>query len=112
MLRDGNDQFVHLISATIPASGALNSNKEFRVLQQLLSFSPTSGPVGASVVITGESFTGLAEVHFGSVKVTSFRVDSDTQITATVPAGATTGNISVCTPSGSSESATDFTVTE
>jgi hypothetical protein len=38
-------------------------------------------------------------------------VDSDTQITATVPAGAETGKISVCTAGGSGDSATSFTVT-
>ncbi|MGA7514767.1 MAG: IPT/TIG domain-containing protein [Candidatus Sulfotelmatobacter sp.] len=92
-------------------SGTLTSNKTFRVVPQVTSFSPANGPVSTSVVITGESFIGVIDVHFGNVKVTSFTVDSDTQITATVPAGAETGKISVCTPGGSGDSATSFTVT-
>jgi uncharacterized repeat protein (TIGR03803 family) len=111
------------LTATVPAGastgsitvtepgGTLTSNKTFRVVPQIKSFSPTNGPVSTSVVITGESFIGVIDVHFGYVKVTSFTVDSDTQITATVPAGAETGNISVCTASGSGDSAASFTVT-
>ena len=111
------------LTATVPAGastgsiivtepgGTLTSNKTFRVVPQIKSFSPTSGPVSTSVVITGESFIGVIDVHFGTVKVTSFTVDSDTQITATVPAGTETGKISVCTPGGSGDSATSFTVT-
>jgi uncharacterized repeat protein (TIGR03803 family) len=111
------------LTATVPAGastgsiivtepgGTLTSNKTFRVVPQVTSFSPTSGPVSTSVVITGESFIGVIDVHFGNVKVTSFTVDSDTQITATVPAGAETGKISVCTAGGSGDSATSFTVT-
>jgi uncharacterized repeat protein (TIGR03803 family) len=111
------------LTATVPAGastgsiivtepgGTLTSNKTFRVVPQITSFSPTNGPVSTSVVITGESFIGVIDVHFGTVKVTSFTVDSDTQITATVPAGAETGKISVCTAGGSGDSATNFTVT-
>ncbi len=40
----------------------------------------------------------------------TFSIVSDTQITATVPSGATTGPISVTGPSGASTSAASFTV--
>jgi len=49
------------------SSGSLQSNKVFRVIPQIKSFTPTSGPVGTSVVITGESFTGGATVTFGGI---------------------------------------------
>ncbi|MET4074790.1 IPT/TIG domain-containing protein [Hymenobacter sp. UYCo722] len=70
--------------------------------------SPTSGPVGTAVVITGTSFTGATAVSFNGTAAT-FTVNSGTQVTATVPAGATTGNVTVTTPGGTSNTAA-FTV--
>lgn len=99
-------------SVTVSAPGGkLTSNRIFRVTPAILSFSPPSGPVGTQVKITGTSFTGAKKVTFGGVKATTFSVDSDTQITATVPTGAKTGKIQVTTPGGTATSATDFTVT-
>ncbi len=76
----------------------------------ITSFSPTSGAVGASVVITGTAFTGASTVAFNGTSA-SFTVNSDTQITATVPSGATTGAISVIAPGGQAVSVSNFTVT-
>ncbi len=58
------------------------------------SISPTSGPIGTTVVITGTGFTGATSVTFGGVAAT-FTVNSPTQITATVPNGAPSGSIDV-----------------
>jgi len=74
------------------------------------SFSPTSGPVGTSVTITGSAFTGATSVAFGGVAAT-FAVVSDTQITASVPTGAGSGPISVATPYGATRSTSSFSVT-
>lgn len=75
------------------------------------SFAPTSGAVGATVVITGTNFCGTTGVTFDTTAATTFTVDSATQITATVPTGATTGPLHITTPSGTADSATNFTVT-
>ncbi|GAA3925336.1 hypothetical protein GCM10022406_09190 [Hymenobacter algoricola] len=75
------------------------------------SFTPTSGPVGTVVTITGTDFSGATAVVFSATAATTFTVNSNTQITATVPAGATTGAISVTTPAGTGSSTTNFTVT-
>ncbi len=75
------------------------------------SFTPTSGPVGTPVVITGTDLTGATSVTFGGVAAVSFTVNSATQITATVPSGAVTGQIGATTPSGTGMSAGSFTVT-
>ena len=51
----------------------------------ITSLSPNSFYTGTPVVITGANFTGAYAVNFGSTPATSFRVDSDTQITAFAP---------------------------
>ena len=89
--------------------GNLVSIQNFRINATVKSFSPTSGPVGTPVVITGTSFTQATAVKFGSIAAT-FTVNSDTQITAMVPTGAVTAKISVTTPGGTVTSATAFTV--
>jgi hypothetical protein len=76
----------------------------------IASFAPTSGPTGASVVLTGTNFTGASSVKFNGTTA-SFTVNSSTQITATVPSTATSGSISVTTSGGTGTSAASFTVT-
>ncbi len=51
--------------------------------------SPSSGPTagGTGVTITGTGFTGATAVDFGANAATSYTVVSDTEITATSPAG-------------------------
>jgi uncharacterized repeat protein (TIGR03803 family) len=98
------------VTVTTP-SGTLTSNSKFRVLPFISSFTPSSGPPGTRVVITGSGLTGTNRVAFGGVAATTFTVNSDTQVTATVPAGAATGRITVTTPTGSASSSASFTVT-
>ncbi len=99
------------VTVTTP-SGTLTSNQPFRVLPALLSFSPSSGPVGTSVTITGLSLTQTEKISFGGAIATAFTVNSDTQVTATVPAGAKTGSIQLNTLGGQVFSQGTFTVTE
>jgi hypothetical protein len=77
----------------------------------ITSFTPTSGPVGTSVVITGTNFCGATQVRFNATTAPTYTVNSATQITAIVPAGATTGPVHVTTGVGTADSATNFTVT-
>jgi uncharacterized repeat protein (TIGR03803 family) len=91
-------------------SSSLKSDRNFLVTPQIASFAPTSGVVGTSVTITGVSLTQTTAVTIGT-KPASFAVDSDTQITATVPAGAKTGTtITVTTAGGTATSKAKFTV--
>jgi hypothetical protein len=92
--------------------GTATSAATFRVLGApgIASFTPTSGPVGTSVAITGTDFDAATSVMFNGVAAT-FTVLSATAIQATVPAGATTGPISVTTPVDTSTSGASFTVT-
>ncbi|MBZ5508483.1 MAG: hypothetical protein LAO78_23745 [Acidobacteriia bacterium] len=73
-------------------------------------FAPTFGPVGTSVTITDPTFTGATAVSFNGVAAT-FTVDPSGTITTTVPAGATTGRITVTTAGGPLVTTTRFTVT-
>ncbi|MDB6111140.1 MAG: non-specific endonuclease, partial [Pedosphaera sp.] len=61
------------------------------------------------VVITGTNFASASAVAFHGLN-SSFIVDSATQISATVPVNATSGQISITTPSGTAISSSSFTV--
>lgn len=76
---------------------------------KITSFTPTGGPAGTSVTISGCGFTGAIGVTFNGVAA-SFTVTSDTQISATVPGGAISGKIAVTTPSKTITSGGRFTV--
>jgi subtilisin family serine protease len=76
----------------------------------ITKLSPTSGAVNSSVTITGTNLRGASTVSFNATKTSSYSIDSDMQITATVPAGATAGPISVTTRGGTATSASNFTV--
>lgn len=75
----------------------------------ILAFSPTSGTVSNTVVITGTNFTSASTVAFNGASA-MFTVDSASQITATVPTNAGSGFLSVTTPSGTAISTNPFTV--
>jgi hypothetical protein len=75
----------------------------------ITSFSPTSGPAGCVVVITGTDFDNpdVSSVDIGGTPVTAFKIVSATKIWATV-AGTTSGTIHVTNSSGTANSPTDF----
>jgi uncharacterized repeat protein (TIGR03803 family) len=58
-----------------------------------------SGQVGAAVKILGTNLTGATSVTFNGTPAT-FKVKSKSEITTTVPTGATTGTVQVVTPGG------------
>ena len=70
-------------------------------LGPFVSFVPplSSGKVGETIEILGQGFTGTTKVSFNGVSAT-FALVSDTYLTAVVPAGATTGPVTVTTPGG------------
>ncbi|MGB6691263.1 MAG: choice-of-anchor tandem repeat GloVer-containing protein [Terracidiphilus sp.] len=110
------------ISATVPkdaltgpvivstGTNLLLSPQEFSVLPTITSFTPADGPVRTKVTITGTGLLQTTKVTFGKVAATGVTVKSDTELTADVPAGATTGSIAITTKGGSATSATSFTV--
>jgi len=100
-----------IITVTTP-SGTLSSSQPYRVTPKIISFNPPSGSVGSSVVVSGSGLIQAAAVTLGGVKVTSFTVNSDKQVTITVPTGAKTGKIVITSPGGKATSGKIFTVTQ
>lgn len=68
--------------------------------QTITGFLPVSQLSGKNVVITGTGFSTATTVRFGGVSASSFTINSASQITATVPNGAQTGDVTVITGSG------------
>jgi len=68
-----------------------------------IAISPTHGPVGATITISGSQLTDTSGVSFAGVAAT-FTVDSDEQVTATVPSGAPNGPVQIDTTDGSVQS--------
>jgi uncharacterized repeat protein (TIGR03803 family) len=99
-----------MVTVTRPG-GNLASIQQFNVTPTLRSFSPTSGPIGTVVTLNGAGLTQTTKVTFGGVKATTFTVNSDSQVTATVPSGAKTGKITVTRTGGSATSSSSFNVT-
>jgi uncharacterized repeat protein (TIGR03803 family) len=94
---DGN------LYGTTAKGGANNDGTIFKISLGVAPFVATvqdAGAVGDPVVILGNNLTGATSVTFNGTAAT-FTVVSDTEITTTVPAGATTGGIQVVTASSS-----------
>ncbi len=115
------------ISVTVP-NGAITGNVVVTTASQtpsggvnftvtslptISSLSPNSGSVASSVVIAGSNFgqsQGNGRVTFNGMAATisNWRTSS---ITATVPSGASTGNVVVTAAGGDSSNGVNFTVT-
>ncbi len=70
---------------------------------------PTSANTGTTIIIMGNNLTGTTQVLFNGVAA-NFTVVSNTEIKAIVPAGATTGTVTVVTPSGTLKSNVVFVI--
>ena len=109
------------ILATVPAgaltgdvtvttgSTVLSTPASCKITPTYKSFTPPSGPVGTVVTFNGTGLTQTTKVTIDKLSA-AFTVVSDSEITATVPAGAATGKIVVTTKGGSVTSSTNFTV--
>lgn len=117
------DELGRLIAVTDPAGDTarysydsvgniLSISRYSSATLSLISFTPTSGPVGASVTIYGTAFSTTPSqntVTFNGAAATVVSATA-TKIVATVPTGATTGLISVATSGSPVSSAVAFTV--
>ncbi len=99
---------------TIQTAGGKDvSGKLFTVLQpQIAFFAPWWGHAGSAVYIAGRYLSTTKAVRFNGVKAKNFSVYNDYLVRAEVPAGATTGRISLELEGGATAtSAWNFQVT-
>jgi hypothetical protein len=71
---------------------------------------PASGSVGQKILLWGSHLLGASSVIFNGVPAASVQVDSTQAVTVTVPAGATTGPVTLTTANGTVTSKQSFTV--
>jgi large repetitive protein len=93
--------------------GAHNTGVVYSLKASLAPYAallPTSGKVAKVIGILGQGFNGATAVSFSGTAA-KFTISSDTFLTATVPAGATTGMVTVAMPSGNLKSQISFRVT-
>jgi YD repeat-containing protein len=98
------------------SAGSVSSSTNFTVssasgVPSITSFTPNMGTPGTAVTITGTNFDILAndKVTFNTTHA-AVSSATGTQISATVPANATSGKIAIATPGGQGASSQDFYV--
>jgi hypothetical protein len=107
----------HLFAGTLFKGVWSRPLSEFPISQPIVaitSFAPASGPEGTIVTINGTNFSATPSNNSVKFNGTTANVtaSTSTSITAIVPAGATTGLVTVTTARGGSAiSSTNFTVT-
>jgi hypothetical protein len=92
-----------------PFDGVLVKLHEPFPTPSVTNATPATGVPGTSVSVWGNHFTGATHVEFNGVSA-AFTVNNVNVITATVPAGATTGRVRVTGPGGTGVSTFHFTV--
>ena len=93
--------------------GAGEEGTVFRLsggLGPFIAFVQATAKVGKSAQILGQGLTGTSSVTFNGVEAASFKVLSDTYMTAVVPQGASTGPVVVTTPGGTLKSNQNFRI--
>lgn len=91
---------------TTPTAGPGGYGTVFSLNEHLRSFvqtNPTSGKVGAPVIILGSNLTGTTQVSFAGTAA-AFTIVSSTEIQTTVPTGAKTGTVEVTIPTATLKS--------
>jgi hypothetical protein len=111
------------ISATVPngataakitvttGAGTATSTQNFTPALSITGYSPTGGPVGTVVDIKGIGFTAGSTVKFNGTPATTITYLGPGEVKATVPAGATTGPITLTTGAGTIRGRDSYTIT-
>jgi hypothetical protein len=97
------------ISVHTPSGNVVSIHKFFKVTPTVGGSSPAFGSAGTTVTITGSAFTTATKVTFNGMAAPLNSV-SYSQITTTVPSGATTGPMGVTTKWGTGTSSGPFSI--
>ena len=97
LLQSTRGFFYGMAPGGIDGDGTIFGLKEG--LGPFVAFVQSTGKVGQTGGILGQGFTGTTSVSLNGVPA-NFAVVSDTFIEATIPMGATTGYVTVTTPTG------------
>jgi hypothetical protein len=101
------------INVTVNGTDEGSSLQDFTVIgfgPYITGFSPAVGGPSQTVFVDGVHFLNATNGYFNGRAGANFFVQSDIRIMMDVPAGASTGPISVRAPSGTSTSTTNFFV--
>jgi gliding motility-associated-like protein len=118
-LNNSNPAYFKLFSApATPSSLSFNYNNgttgaspnpSVSITNPIYEITPSSGSIGATIIIKGSYFTDASAVTIGGISVTSFTVTDINTITAIVASG-NTGTINVVTPTSTRTSLGSFTL--
>jgi IPT/TIG domain len=90
--------------APFPGGYVLQFNATVQLTPPTVSGVNLTAPDSGTVTISGAHLAGATQVLFGDAPAVGFSIDSNTQITATVPTGPTgTVDVTVTTPAGVSQ---------
>jgi hypothetical protein len=99
--------------AVAGASGSASTKSKFTPTLSITGFSPKHGAAGKSVAVKGVGFTPSSRVAFGGTPAASVSYVSASKLLATVPAGASSGPLTVtnsAAPVGAVSSAASFAI--
>jgi uncharacterized repeat protein (TIGR03803 family) len=109
LVQDTNGNFYGTTSLVIGAHAYGTIFELSMGLAPFVKTIPIWGRVGATIEILGTNLTGTTSVTFNGIPA-MFKVNSETLILATVPAGATTGKLEVVIPTRTLKSNVRFQV--
>jgi uncharacterized repeat protein (TIGR01451 family) len=92
------------ISVSTSDGAFTNTSSYYYYPPSLTDFHPRFGPSNTLVTVSGNSLLGVTNVSFNGVPALTFYPTNNVFITAVVPAGVSTGPVSVSNPAGSSSS--------
>lgn len=89
---------------------ACGGGRNLHSIPTISGFAPDSAVAGSRVLILGSGFKDINTVSFYGQPAASFSVDSDIQISATLPRAAISGPVTVTNPAGRATSTMSFLV--